>query len=151
MNVILLSIGYSKSNRDIYDRFNEMCRFFKNKGISLALVESDIGQMHYIKCVLKDTENDIKQFEDCRDMFCTYSANIIYDFISREYEAELLDKLVSEKYNYLEEGDLEEIKQRCMAIIVGTGVFTTQGLIYSISCRNNILKKIEEFLRKAAK
>lgn len=147
MNVILLSIGYSKSNGDIYIKFGEMCRFFKNKGINIGLAESDVGNMHYIKCILKDTESDIKNFEECRDMFCIYCANIIYDFLSVEYEAGLLDNIISEKYSYLDERDLKEIKRRCGSVIEGSGTFTTEGLIYSISCKNNILKKLEEYLQ----
>jgi putative sporulation protein YtxC len=148
INLILLSIGYSKNNRDINDRLNEMCRFFKNKGVSLGLIENDISNMHYVKCVLKDTESDIRKFENCREMFTTYSANVIYDFISKGYESEMLDKIVTEKYSYLEGEDIDEIRRRSMEVIDGTGVFTTQGLLYSISCRNNILKKLEEYLQE---
>lgn len=148
--MILLSVGYSKSNRDMYDRLVELCKFFKEKSINMAIAESDIGQMHYIKCILKDTERDISSFEACRDMFYTYSSNIVYDFISREYEGELLEKLLKENYSYLSSSELEDIRDRSISIILGTGAFTTEGLILSINRRNNILKKIEEFFQESS-
>jgi putative sporulation protein YtxC len=149
IKVILLSIGYSKGSGAIYDNLDEICKFFKNKGLSIGLAENDVSNMHYIKCILKDTESDIKLFEECREIFYNYASNIIYDFISREYEIELLDRLIKDNYSYLDIDDLNEIKKRCAAVIIGNGVFSTQGLIYSINCRNNILKKIEEYLQES--
>jgi putative sporulation protein YtxC len=144
--MILLSIGYSKGKRDIYDRLVELCRFFKEKSINIAIAESDIGKMHYIKCILKDTEKDINSFDSCRDMFYTYTSNLLYDFISKEYEQELLEKLLKDNYSYLGSGELEEVRDRCLAVMLGTGAFTTEGLLLSINRRNNILKKLEEYL-----
>lgn len=148
--MILLSVGHSKNNRDIYDRFKELCDFLKEKSVNVALVESDIGTMHYIKCILRETEKDINSFEGCRDLFYTYSSNIIYDFISHEYEVELIQKLVRQNYNYLDSADLQQIKDRCIGLIMGTGMFTTQGLIYSMNYRNNVLKKIDEYLQESS-
>jgi putative sporulation protein YtxC len=149
IGLILLSIGYSKKNRDIYDKLKELCKFFKDKEVNIAIAESDIGNMHYVKCILKDTENDIKLFDEFRDLYYSYSSNVIYDFISSEYVTELLEKLLKENYNYLSYNDLVEIKQRCMSVITGTGLFSTQGLLYSINCKNNIIKKIDEYLQES--
>jgi putative sporulation protein YtxC len=149
INLILLSIGYSKNNRDIYDKLKELCSFLKEKSINVAIVESDVGKMHYIKCILRDTEKDLQLFEVNRDLFYTYCSNIIYDFISHEYELELVQRLIKQNYSYLDDVDLEEIKSRCVALITGTGIFTTQGLVCSINYRNNILKKIDEYLQES--
>ncbi|TDT61050.1 putative sporulation protein YtxC [Fonticella tunisiensis] len=149
--MILLSIGYSKSSGDIYDRLVDLCKFFKDKGINIAIAESDVGEMHYIKCILKDTEKDITSFENCRDMFYSYASSIVYDLISREYEKEIFDKILKDNYGYLSEVDLGEIENRCMAVINGTGTLTTaEGLLLSINRRNSILKKIEEFLQESS-
>lgn len=147
--MILLSVGYSKKNRDIYDKFKELCKFFKDKEINIAMAESDVGNMHYLKCILKDTENDIKLFDNCRELFYSYCSNAIYDFISTEYITELLEKLLMENYNYLSCNDLGVIKQRCIEIVAGSGIFSTQGLLYSINCKNNIIKKIDEYLQES--
>lgn len=147
--MILLSIGYSKNNRDIYDRLKELCAFLKDKDVNTAIVENDIGSMHYIKCILRDTQSDIDSFDQYRDLFYSYASNIIYNFISREYESEIVEKVLKENYDYLDICDMEEIKQRTVAIISGTGIFTTEGLVFSISCKNNILRKIEEFLQES--
>jgi putative sporulation protein YtxC len=149
ISLILLSIGYSKKNRDIYDKLKELCKFFKDKEINIAMAESDVGNMHYVKCILKDTENDIKLFDDCRELFYSYSSNAIYDFISTEYITELLEKLLRENYSYLSYNDLGEIKQRCIEVVAGSGIFSTQGLLYSINCKNNIIKKIDEYLQES--
>lgn len=147
--MILLSVGYSKKNRDIYDKLKELCKFFKDKDINIAMAESDVGNMHYVKCILKDTENDIKLFDDCRELFYSYSSNAIYDFISTEYITELLEKLLKENYSYLSFNDLGEIRQRCIEVVAGNGIFSTQGLLYSINCKNNIIKKIDEYLQES--
>lgn len=144
--MILLSIGYSKNNNDLYDRFKELCNYLKGKGINIAIAESDVGKMHYIKCILKDTEKDITNFEPLREIFYSYSSNIIYSFISLEYETDLVEKLLKDNYNYLEPEDYSEVRNRCLSVISGTGMFTTQGLMFNIGRRNSILKKIEEFL-----
>lgn len=147
--MILLSIGYSRNNRDIYDRFKELCAFFKEKDISIAIAESDISNMHYIKCILKDTEKDIKAFDSSRDMFYSYSANVIYDYICKEYVSELLDKLLKENYSYVGEQEIDELKERCISVIAGTGIFSTEGLFYSINCKNNMLKKLVEYFQES--
>lgn len=147
--MILLSVGYSKKNRDIYDKLKELCKFFRDKEINIAMAESDIGNMHYVKCILKDTENDIKLFDEYRELFYSYSSNAIYDFISTEYITELMEELLKENYNYLNCCDLGEIKKRCTEVVAGSGIFTTQGLLYSISCKNNIIKKIDEYLQES--
>lgn len=148
--MILLSIGYSRDNRDIYDRFKELCGFFKDKRVSMALAESDIGNMHYLKCILKDTEKDINAFETTREMFYSYSSNIIYDYICVEYVSDLLDKLLKENYNYLDMSEIDEIKHRALAIISGNGIFSTEGLFYSINCKNTMLKKISDYLQESS-
>lgn len=148
--MILLSVGYSKKNRDIYDKLNELCKFFKDKEINIAMAESDVGNMHYVKCILKDTENDIKLFYNSRELFYSYSSNAIYDFISTEYITELLEKLLRENYSYLSYNDLGDIRKRCIEVVAGSGIFTTQGLLYCINCKNNILKKIDEYLQESS-
>lgn len=148
--MILLSIGYSKASGDMYERLKELCGYFKNKGVNIALAESDLGKMHYIKCILKDTEQDIKSFENSRDMFYVYASNVIYEFISREYEIDLLEKLLREKYSYLDSSEQEEIRDRCISIILGSGMFTTEDLLVSVNRRNNILKKLDEFLQESS-
>jgi putative sporulation protein YtxC len=148
--LILLSIGYSKNNNSLYDKFKELCDYIRGKGSNIAIVENDIGNMHYLKCILKDTEKDINNFENCREIFYSYSSNIIYSFISMEYETELVEKLLKDNYNYLDPQDYSEIRNRCMSVISGSGMFTTQGLMFNIGRRNNILKKIDEFLAESA-
>lgn len=148
--MILLSIGYSKNNNSLYDKFKELCDYLKAKGSNIAIVESDIGKMHYLKCILKDTEKDINNFESCREIFYSYSSNIIYSFISMEYEAEVVEKLLKENYNYLDPQDYSEVRNRSLSVIAGSGMFTTQGLMFNIGRRNNILKKIDEFLSESA-
>lgn len=146
IRLILLSVGYSKKNRSIYDSLKELCKFFKEKNINIAMAENDLGNMHYVKCILKDAEKDINLFEQFRELFYSCSSNAIYDYISHEYISENIDRLLDDNYNYLSENDLLEIKERCHQVIVGNGIFSTQGLIYSISCKNNTLRKIDEFL-----
>ena len=147
--MILLSIGYSKDNNDLYDRVKELCNFLKGKGINIAIAESDVGKMHYIKCILKDTEKDITNFEPLREIFYSYSSNIIYSFISMEYETDLVEKLLKDNYSYLEQDDYSELRNRCISVISGAGMFSTQGLMFNVGRRNNILKKIEEFLSES--
>lgn len=148
--MILLSIGYSRDNRDIYDRFKELCGFFKDKSVSIALAENDISNMHYLKCILKDTEKDLNAFDSVREMFYSYSSNIIYDYICVEYISDLLDKLLKENYNYLTMPDIDEIKHRTLSVIAGTGIFSTEGLFYSINCKNTMLKKISDYLQESS-
>lgn len=109
--MILLSVGYSKDSNVLSDGLSKLSKYYKDKNINIGMCENDIGSMHYIKCILKDTENDIKAFEEHRDMFYMYVSNIIYDFISKEYEMDLLKKLISEEYGFMDAEDIEEIKK----------------------------------------
>lgn len=147
--MILLSIGYSRKNRDICNSLSDLCKFFKDKGVNIAIVENDIGNMHNIKCILKDTENDIKLFEEYRDMFYLYASNIIYDFICQEYELSLMEKILKERYSYLSNEDLQEIRKRCGSVIMGFGIFNSENILTTINRKNNMIKKIEEFLQES--
>ncbi|QCX32943.1 putative sporulation protein YtxC [Caloramator sp. E03] len=147
--MILLSVGYSRKSRDIINSFSDLCKFFKDKGMNIAIVENDVGNMHNIKCILRDTENDIKLFEDYRDMFYLYASNIIYDFICQEYELSLMDKILKERYSYLSGEDLTEIKKRCSSVIMGFGIFDAENILTTINRKNNMIKKIEEFLQES--
>jgi putative sporulation protein YtxC len=148
--LILLSVGYSRNNSILYDKLRELCDYIRIKGSNIAIVESDISNMHYLKCVLKDTEPDLKNFENCREIFYSYCANIIYSFIAMEYETEMVEKMIIDKYNYLELEDMKEVTDRCKAVISGNGMNTAQGLVFNVSRRNNILKRIEDFLYESS-
>lgn len=148
--MILLSVGYSKDSNVLSDGLSKLSKYYKDKNINIGMCENDIGSMHYIKCILKDTESDIKAFEEHRDMFYMYVSNIIYDFISKEYEMDLLKKLISEEYGFMDAEDIEEIKKRCSSVVYGTGIFSPEGAVYTMACKNSILKKIDEFLEESS-
>lgn len=148
--MLLLSVGYSKHNNGLYEKFKELCDYLKTKGVKIGISESDVGGMHYLKCILRDSEKDLANFESHREIFYSYSASILYSFLALEYESDLVDRLLRENYQYLEPEDFSEIRKRCQAVISGNGVFTTQGLMFNIGRRNNILRKIDEFLNESS-
>lgn len=148
--MILLSIGCGKNSSLIYENFNDLCKYFKDKDINIAIYESNLGNMHYTKCILKDCESDINLFNQYKEIFYSYASEIIYNFISLEYEPEILNKLIESNYDYMDKTDIDEIKERCISIVSGNGLFSSEDLVYSMSYRNNVLKKIEEYLQDSS-
>lgn len=145
--MILLSIGYSKDNRSFYDRIKELSDYLKPKGVSIAIGESDVGGMHYIKCFLKDTAEDFMAFEGARDMFYTYAAGIIYSFIAQEYESEIAERILKESYRYLEEDDYRQIRDRSIEVITGS-TLSMHSVLLNMNRRNSILRKIEDYIKE---
>lgn len=147
--MLLLSVGFNKEGNELYDRFNELCMYLKGNDVNIALVESDVGEYHYIKFILKDSEKDIRNFENYRDLFISYAADIIYDYIIKNYEFEILNKLIRENCTYFTEDDINKIKDKCMAFISGTGILSVDDVINSMRHRNTIYRKVEEFLQES--
>ena len=144
--LLLLSIGYTNSKNDIYYKFTQLCSYLKEKRIDTAIVENMVGRVNYIKCFLKDTEDNVELFNKCKEFFYAYASSIIYEFISTEYEEENIKKIVRENYYYLEDKEKNEIIKRCNALILGKGIAGNSGLMASISCKNLIIKKIQNYL-----
>lgn len=147
-NMILLTVGFSKKNRDIYDRLDELCMYFREKGVNIAIYDNRVSDMNYIKCVLKETEKDMKAFEEYSDMFYIYAANVIYEYIVNNYEAEQIEHMLSKNYDYLTNEDIDLIKDRCIMSLNGMGMFTADNLSLIISRKNTILKTIEDYLEE---
>lgn len=147
--MLLLSVGFIKECSDVYDRFNELCSYLRANDVNVAMVENDVGEYHYLKFILKDSEKDIRNFENYRDLFISYASDIIYDYISKNYEIKMLDKLLKQSYGYFSEEELDEIKNKCITYILGTGILAASDVITSMKHRNEIYKKIEEFLQES--
>lgn len=145
-NMILLSIGFSKDNKEFYDRLNELCQYFKEKGVNIALCENKVSNMNYIKCVLKETEKDIKVFDSFSEMFYIYVSNLIYEYIVNYYDSISIEKIIKNNYDFLSNEDAEIIKEKCIMALNGTGIFTQDGIQLIINRKNTILKLIEEYL-----
>lgn len=144
--LLLLSIGYTNTRNDMYYKFTQLCSYLKEKNVDTAIVESKIGNTNYIKCILKDTNESIDFFSECKEFFYAYASNIIYEFILSEYKEKNIKKIVKETYYYLENKEKTEIMKRCNSLISGTGTFGTGSLISSISCKNSVIKKIQDYL-----
>ncbi|CDF58478.1 putative sporulation protein YtxC [Thermobrachium celere] len=144
--MILLSIGFSKDNREIYDRLSELCLYFKDKGVNIALYENKVSNMNYIKCVLKETERDIKIFDSFSEMFYVYVANLIYEYIVNQYESVIIEKILKNDYDFLSHEDAKLIKEKCVMALNGTGIFSADSVSFVINRKNTILKIIEEYL-----
>ncbi|SEF70899.1 putative sporulation protein YtxC [Caloramator fervidus] len=146
--MLLLSIGFNREKDEIYDRFNELCSYLRGNDINVAMVENDIGDYHYIKFVLKDSEKDIRNFEIYRDAFISYASDIIYDYIMKNYEIDILNELIKENCSYFSKEDILKIKNKCISFILGNGTMTAEDILNSMRHRNAIYKKIEEFLQE---
>lgn len=147
-DMILLSVGFSKNNRDIYDRLDELCLYFREKGINICLCENRLSNMNYIKCVLKETEKDIKCFDGYSDMFYIYVSNVIYEYIVNQYDSETIESILKNNYDFLTSEDIENIKEKCILALNGMGIFSTESLSLVINRKNSILKLIEEYLEE---
>ncbi|MEG2893616.1 MAG: putative sporulation protein YtxC [Clostridium sp.] len=143
--LLLLSIGYTNTRNDMYYKFTQLCSYLREKNIEAAIVES-ADQVNYIKCILKDTKENLDNFGQCKDFFYAYAANIIYEFISSEYEEKIIKKIVKENYYYLENREKTEIIKRCNSLITGSSNYVSVGLMPSISFKNSVIKKIQDYL-----
>ncbi|KRQ87337.1 YtxC-like family protein [Caloramator mitchellensis] len=147
--MLLLSIGFADESSNINDKFNELCTYLRNNEINIAMVENDIAEYHYIKLLLKDSEKDIKNFDNYRDLFLSYATDIIYEYISKNYEMKILEKLIRQNYGYFSPEEMEDIKQKCGSYIMGTGILPVNDVITSMKHRNEIYKKIEDYLQES--
>lgn len=144
--LLLLSIGYTNTRNDMYYKFTQLCSYLKEKRVDAAIVESSEANINYIKCLLKETKENLDLFDECKDFFYAYASNIIYEFISSEYEEKNIKKIVEDSYYYLETKEKTEIIKRCNSLISGKETFGTGSLISSISCKNSVIKKIQDYL-----
>lgn len=144
--LLLLSVGYTNTRNDMYYKFTQLCSYLKERSIDAAIVESSESEVNYIKCLLKDTKENIELFNKCKDFFYAYVSNIIYEFISSEYEEKSIKKIVKDNYYYLESREKTEVIKRCNSLISGTGSFGAGSLITSISFKNSVIKKIQDYL-----
>lgn len=144
--LLLLSIGYTNTRNDMYYKFSQLCSYLKEKSVEVAIVESSEENINYIKCLLKENAGNTASFKKCEDFFYAYVSSIIYEFISSEYEEKNIKKIVQDNYYYLESKEKTEIIKRCNALLLGKESFGSDSLISSISCKNSIIKKIQDYL-----
>lgn len=143
--MVLLSIGFASGKCDVYDRLNDLTRYFKDNGIVIGLVESDSNDMHFIKCVIKDEENSYNTSE-IKDSFYLYAANILYDIIMDNFQSDVIHKVIKENYGYFRKDEAIDIAGRCICILNGTGTILNGEAFYYTNRKDRIIKKVYEYI-----
>jgi hypothetical protein len=141
--MVLLSIGFSSENCNIYNKLVELTGCFKEKGVSIGLVETDNDDIHFIKCVIKDEGGSSCNISEIKSSFDIYTANIIYQVLVDSFQKNIISKIVKDNYNYFHVEEAFDIVDRCMGILNGTVKMQNTDFYY-ISRKEKAVKKSYE-------
>lgn len=144
--MMLLSIGCKSGKSDVYDRLAELVSLFKEKGINIGLVESDSDDMHFIKCMVRDEDNDEQSLMEIKKSFDIYAANIIYQVIVGSFQIDLIKKILKENHSYFRNDEIDEIAQRCVNILSGAVPSSAGDYFYTMSMKDKVTEKILDYL-----
>lgn len=146
--MVILSIGYTSGKCDVYERLNELSACFKEKGINIGLVESDSGEMHFIKCVIRDEDNSSYSIEQIRRSFNVYAANILYQVIVDNYQIDTINRIMKNNYQYFKDDETNEISKKCAAILNGTSTSSSEDYSIYINRKNAIVSRLYEYINE---
>lgn len=144
--MVLLSIGFTSEKCEIYNKLVELTCYFKEKGISIGLVESDNDNMHFIKCVIKDDDGNSCDTPEIKDSFDIYAANIIYQVLVDNFQSSVINRIVKDNYNYFRAEETADIIDRSMGILNGTVKTQNTDFYYGSGRKERVVKKIYEYI-----
>ena len=144
--MVLLSVGYTPVKCDIYGRINELSSYFKQKGISIGLIEGDSGEIHFIKCVIRDEDSDDYRLAEIKKAFNIYAANILYQIIVDNFQIDSINKIIKDNYYYFKKEEIENISGKCMDILNGTNISSNENYLLYLNRKNRVIKKILEYI-----
>lgn len=144
--MVLLSIGSASGKCDIYYRLKEIVSLFKDKDISIGLVESDSEDMHFIKCVVKDEDSKGCNMSEIKKDFDIYAANIIHETIVDNFETEMVKKILKENHSYFKENEIKEITDKCISVLNGSAALPGGDYLFSLNIKERMVKKIYEYI-----
>lgn len=143
--MVLLSIGFASDKCDLYNKLVELTDCFKEKGISIGLVESDNEDMHFIKCVVKDEDYSRCSVPQIKSSFDIYAANIIYQALVDNFQSSVISKIIRDNYNYFRVDEAADIINRCTNILNEDTRVKNGDFNYG-SRKERVIEKIYEYI-----
>jgi putative sporulation protein YtxC len=144
--MVLLSIGFVPEKCDIYERLNELSTYFKNKGINIGLIESDNGNMHFVKCVIADEDTKKYCLPEVKEAFNIYAASNIYEIIVDNFQTDVISKIIKENYQYFKPDEAGEIREKCRRILNGSQISSNEYYTIYLNRKNEIVNKILDYI-----
>ncbi|HBM80704.1 MAG: putative sporulation protein YtxC [Clostridiales bacterium] len=146
--MVLLSVGYFTEGCDVYEKMDRLASYYKAKGIGMGLVENDSGNLHFIKCVIKDpgSEFNKKQF---KDNFYIYAADIIYQMIIENFQVKLISKIIKENYCFLQDNEVSNIADSCIQVLKGLTPASGSEYIYYKNIKENTKEKLLQYFNES--
>lgn len=146
--MVLLSIGYTSEKCDIYERLSQLSAGFREEGINIGLVESDSGEMHFIKCMIREEDEAKYRVDEIRKNFNVYVANLLYQTIVDNFEIDTINKIIKTNYYYLKNDEVEDISRKCTDILNGNSVPSNGDYLFYINRKNAIVNKVFEYINE---
>jgi putative sporulation protein YtxC len=144
--MVLLSIGFTPGKSDVYKKINELSAYYRLKGINIALVESDSGDMHFIKCVISDEDCTYSNISDIRKSFNAYAAGTIYQVIMDNYQIDIINKIIRDNYSYLKTEEISQVAARCIQILDDEMHIDSSEYSFYGDRKSRITGKIHEYI-----
>lgn len=144
--MVLLSIGFASGKCDIYNKLNELTLYFKEKGVSIGLVECDSNDMHFIKCVIKDEDSNEYNIPEIKKSFNMYASDILYQIIVDNFQKDIIFKIINSNYDYFKNEETNEIASRCIGILKGAVSSSSEDYSYYLNRKDKVAKKIFEYV-----
>lgn len=144
--MVLLSIGFVPEKCDIYEKLGELSTYFNNKDISIGLVESDNGSIHFVKCIISDEDAGKYCLPEVREAFNVYAASLLYDVIVDNFEIDAVSRIIKENYYYFKPEEVCEIKEKCRKMLSGTEINSNDSYVLYLNRKSKIMDKILEYI-----
>jgi putative sporulation protein YtxC len=144
--MVLLSIGFTPEKCDVYGKLSEIPTYFKARGINIGLIESDSGEFHFVKCVICDEDANKCSMPEIKEAFNIYVSNILYQIIVDNFEIDILNRVIKENYYYFKPDEIQKIINKCLDVLKGYNVTSSDYYNLYLNRKNRIVNKILEYI-----
>lgn len=144
--MLLLSIGFAPEKFEMHGKLDELSVHFKDRGIDIELLESDNGDLHFVKCIIPDDDALSLCLPEVTEAFNIYVSNMLYDIIAEEFEEKRLKKIIKENFYYFSPDEIEYITGRCLRIISGSDADSGEDYSLYLNRKGKIVEKIYEYI-----
>jgi putative sporulation protein YtxC len=142
-----IAVGAMQNAELVKKRLQREFKILEGEGIKIRLEENPpAGKLTFFFCWLADFTRCPYKKEDIPVIFKQYIAGALADLILEQWERQLLQQIIREKYFYFEPAEKEIIYQLALRYI-DKGIYRSADELLCFCWKSKIFKKLLEFLR----
>lgn len=141
----LLTIGISDHIDEIKERLNSELELLEDKKVSVAVSDMNFSNLSTIICSVNDERIFGNKSKQLYDTLKIHVANILADYIIKQYEEKLITRIINSNYCYFNSMEKKDILAHAIKNIKNEDKNIINSL-YQIRRKNIIVKKLIEYL-----